>query len=215
MIKENIILEKKYFDLSSKLIEELEKTSLMKKKKLVIGICGESGSGKSVTAKCLQILLEKQGINAVILHQDSYFIFPPKENHEKRKLDLSWVGPNEVEMDLMQTHIEQFKSHKERITTRVVDYEKNVFLQQDSVFKNKSVLIVEGVYTFLLKELDYKIFIERSYKDTLEKRKERKREVYDPFVERVLAIEHAIVSPLRKLANVKVTKNYAIKNKST
>lgn len=209
MIYENIEIKDSYFELSNQLIERLKKQSLLKKPKLVIGIGGESGSGKSVTAICLKLQLEKLNTPCLILHQDSYFKLPPKENHQKRKQDLSWVGSNEVQLDLLQNHIEQFKSGKEKTIVPVVDYEQNIFLKQVAIFKNQSVLIVEGVYTFLLKQLDYKIFMERNYQDTIEERKMRSREVYDPFVEQVLAIEHAIVFPLKKLADALVRKDYS------
>lgn len=209
MIYENIEIKDSYFELSNQLIERLKKQSLLKKQKFVIGIAGESGSGKSVTAICLKLLLEKLNISSLILHQDSYFKLTPKENHQKRKQDLSWVGSNEVQLDLLQSHIEQFKSGKEKTTVPVVDYEQNTFLQQVAVFKDQSILIVEGVYAFLLKQLDYKIFIERNYQDTIEERKMRSREVYDPFVEQVLEIEHTIVFPLKKLADAVVRKDYS------
>lgn len=211
MINEKIILKKKYFDLSAQLIEDMNRHSWLVKDKLVIGVCGESGSGKSVTAKCLKILLEERNIKTSILHQDSYFILPPKENHAKRQADISWVGPNEVQLELLQQHINQFKSHQKNITVPVVDYENNSFSQYELDLKNTSVLIVEGVYSFLQNQLDYKIFIERTYKETQENRKKRSREIYDPFVEQVLSIEHGIIAPLKNKADVLIRKDYSIK----
>lgn len=215
MIHETIEIKDSYFNLSSELIEKLEEESLLNKEKLVIGICGESGSGKSVTAICLQKELEKLKISSIILHQDSYFKLPPKDNHEKRKTDLNWVGPNEVQMDLLQSHIEEFKAHKEELSVPIVDYEKNIFLHEERNIKDYSVLIIEGVYAFFLDQLDYKIFMERTYKDTLENRKKRTREVYDPFVETVLDIEHSLVLPLRELADATITKKYSLSAKDS
>lgn len=211
MINEDIILKEEYFGLSQQLIKEMNSLSLFKKEKLVIAICGESGSGKSVTAKCLKILLDQQNINSLILHQDSYFILPPSQNHAKRKADISWVGANEVQLDLLQQHINCFKSFEEKIIVPVVDYEKNIFLQEELNLKNISILIVEGVYSFFQQQLDCKIFIEKTYKETLPNRKKRSREIYDPFVEKVLSIEHGIIAPLKETADVLVSKNYLLK----
>ncbi|MFK7947033.1 MAG: uridine kinase [Saprospiraceae bacterium] len=214
LIKEDIPLKKGYFKLSSELIEVLKDNALFDNDKLVIGVCGESGSGKSVTAKCLQIELEKLNIPTMILHQDNYYKLLPKENHLKRKENIDWVGVNELRLDLFQSHIEAFKSKKETLTLPTVDYKKNTFSQQTVSIKGKSVLIVEGVYSFFLEKMDFKVFMERTYKDTLESRKSRSREVYDPFVEQVLDIEHRLVAPLTELADVIISSDYSILVKS-
>lgn len=210
LFKEPIELKKNYFDVSNGIIEQLVTKSLLQKEKLVIGICGESGSGKSVTARCLQIELEKRNIQSLILHQDGYYKLLPSENQAKRKADIGWVGVNEVRMDLMQQHVNDFKNGHDFINLPVVDYEKDSFEEYPINLRNKTVLIVEGVYSFCLRDFDYKIFMSRTYKETMAKRKERKREVYDPFVEEVLAIEHPIVLELGTQSDLTVSKEYKI-----
>ena len=158
----------------------------------------------------MHIELEKLNIHSVILHQDSYYKLPPNENHQRRKTDLNWVGVNEVKLDLLETHIAQFRNGDDFIMAPVVDYEKNLFLTHEALIKNKTVLIVEGVYAFELAHLDYKIFMNRTYKETMHKRKARNREIYDPFVERVLEIEHALIQPLKEKADLLVEKDYSI-----
>jgi len=210
MIYESLEIKDEYFDLTNQLIKRLERRDLLKKDKLVIGVCGESGSGKSVTAICLQKELERQNIPAVILHQDSYYKLPPKENHAKRKADISWVGYNEVKFDLIRSNIEAFRAHADKLTVPVVDYEKNIFLEREVDIKDTLVLIVEGVYAFIIDEFDYKIFMARNYKDTLENRKKRTRETYDPFVEKVLQIEHSLISPFKEKADAVITNDYKL-----
>jgi len=210
LIKEPLIIKKEYFGTSRKIVEILSDTFSLKKKKIVIGICGESGSGKSVTAKCLQLELEKINIQSIILHQDSYYKLPPRENHKKRKSDLSWVGSTEVKMDLLQSHIQKFRSKEVKINVPILDYVQNRFLNQEVKIDDKSVLIVEGVYSFMLEQLDFKIFMARTYKDTIAKRKERSREIYDPFVEKVLQIEHSEISPMKDFADLIIRKDYSI-----
>jgi len=209
-IKEPVKIKNAYFDLSQQLIEHLKIANLLEKEKFVIAIGGESGSGKSVTAKCLQIELEKLGVLSIIMHQDGYYKLTPKENHHKRKADITWVGLEELKLDLMQQHIDQFKEKAELINVPIVNYQLNQFFTHSSILKGKTVLIVEGVYAFYLNNFDYKIFMNRTYKDTLEKRKERTRETYDPFVEQVLEIEHSLVSKRKGLANAVITKEYEI-----
>lgn len=211
LINEPLAIKTEYFDLSTALVDVLTESDLFGRDKLVIGVCGESGSGKSVTAKCLQIELEKRNISTVILHQDNYYKLPPKENHLKRKESLNWVGTNELKMDLFQSHIEQFKAKKTKVTIPMVNYQDNSFSESTISIEDKQVLIVEGVYAFYLNNFDFKIFMERTYKGTFEARKARSREVYDAFVEQVLAIEHELVASLGNTADVVVDTNYSVK----
>lgn len=211
-IKEPIKVKNDYFDLSIQLIEHLKAAHVLEKDKLVIAIAGESGSGKSVTAKCLQIELEKLGMHSVIMHQDGYYKLTPKENHNKRKADIEWVGLEELKLDLMQQHIDQFKAKEALINVPMVNYQLNQFFTHNLILKGKTVLIVEGVYAFYLNNFDYKIFMAKTYKDTRETRKKRTRETYDPFVEQVLQIEHSLVSERKGLANLIITNEYTIES---
>lgn len=212
LIKEPLEIKKEYFELTRQLIRQLEKTRQLEKEKLVISIAGESGSGKSITAKCLQIELEKLNIHSVIIHQDGYYKLTPKENHAKRKSDISWVGVNELQIDLIQQHIRQFKAKENVISIPTVNYKLNKFVSNNTILSGKSVLIIEGVYSFFLKEADYKIFMSRSFNDTLENRKNRSREQYDPFVEKVLKIEHDIVSGQKTMGDSIISKDYQLIN---
>lgn len=207
---EPLPIKQEYFALSEEVISHLSNLSHLEQNKLVIGIAGESGSGKSTTASCLKIALEKHGIKAIILHQDGYFKLPPKENHQKRKLNIDHVGPEEVDLERMQAHINAFKESADYIDFRTVNYLENRFGTHRTATNGATVLIVEGVYTFDLDKLDYKLFMSRSYHDTLEKRRQRSRETYDPFVEEVLEVEHQIVAPQRSLADAVVDINYRL-----
>lgn len=207
---ESLNIRQEYFNLSRDIVRDLEKNTSIDQNQLVIGIAGESGSGKSVTAKCLQIELERHNISSTIIHQDGYYKLTPKENHEKRKADIGWVGPDELRLDLMQQHIDQFKAQASSIDIPVVNYCENSFNTNTVSLKNKSVLIVEGVYAFFLKNLDFKIFMSRTYIDTLEKRRSRTRETYDSFVEQVLEIEHEIVTKQREQATIFINKDYQV-----
>lgn len=212
MIIEPIRINDDHFLLSEQIYNELIDKEYFKNNKLSIGICGESGSGKTVTSVCLQQFLEKKNINSVILHLDSYYKLTPKENHEKRKADINWVGVNELNISMIDRHIEQFKSNKDKIKVPVVDYQENKFLETIKYLKNVSVIIIEGVYAFYVKELDYKIFLEKTFKDTLESRMKRTREIYDTFVEKVLEIEHELVVGQKIHADLIIDKDYNIKD---
>ena len=58
--------------------------------------------------------------------------------------------------------------------------------------------------------MDTKIFIERTFSDTKSVRCARSREQYDPFVEKVLQIEHEIISQLKSKADMLISKDYTL-----
>ena len=113
---------------------------------LVVGIAGESGSGKSITATCLARELDGAGRRARVIHQDDYFRLPPRSNHEHRLLDLAHVGPHEVNLDLLRTHIADFRAKRDNISVPLVDYPGNRFVTERFDFGQVDVLLVEGTY---------------------------------------------------------------------
>ncbi len=170
--------------------------------KFVIAVSGETGSGKTTLAKALSRQFENAGIKTVILNFDDYFHYPPKTNEQKRRQDISWVGPQEVNRDLLQLHLLAFKNNIPSIIKPVVDYENNRFYEQSLIFRDKQVLLLEGTYIFDLKGIDYRIFLDLDYHETLERRKKRAREQLDEFLNRVLEIEHNIISKYKSQADL-------------
>ena len=74
------------------------------------------------------------------------------------------------------------------------------------------MVVAEGTYTSLLKNVDTRVFIARNRLDTLEHRKKRNRgkEVGDPFIENILKIEHKIIAGHKQLADFVITKEYDV-----
>ena len=210
MIKEDIEIKKEYTKLGIQICQVILPLSRLKSK-TVVAVCGESGSGKTVTATSLKMQLKSNGVSSRILHLDSYFKLPPKENHKKRQKGLDWVGSNEVNLNLLQEHVNAFKEGAEKIEIPVVDYGNNCFEELELDLKNEDVLIIEGVYSFLIEGINFGIFMERNYLQTREIRKRRNREVYDDFVEQILEIEHGIIAPLIKKADMIIDSNYTVR----
>ena len=63
----------------------------------------------------------------------------------------------------------------------------------------------------MIEGINFGIFMERNYLQTREIRKRRNREVYDDFVEQILEIEHGIIAPLIKKADMIIDSNYTIR----
>jgi len=170
---------------------------------LAVTVAGESGSGKSEIAHCLAELLEKDGQIAIVLGQDDYFKLPPKSNHEKRQKDISWVGPGEVRLDLLDENISDLKEHPDRpVKKPLVYFDENRIDSETIAPKKRDVIITEGTYTSLLENVDVRAFINRNYRQTKKARLKRARDPDVDFLEKVLEIEHQEISKHKARADV-------------
>lgn len=204
-MNEKLNIKEEFFSLSEQLFQMIKSEGIVPK--MVIGISGESGSGKSVTAYCLSKVFEQHQIPTSRIQMDDYFHLPAKTNHENRLLSFDHIGPQEVNLDLLDEHILAFKEARD-VTGPFSNFAANTLESHHLAFAQKEVLIVEGTYIPLLQRIPFYIFIDKSYLDTLENRLSRGRESFDPFVEQVLKIEHEIISSFKAKADIVIDKNY-------
>lgn len=179
----------------------------------VISVAGESGSGKSETAQALADALRARGIESIVLGQDDYFVLPPKSNDAKRREDPAWLGPHrEVHLDKMQSNIDAARQGADSVVKPFIDYDANSATDEPVDLTDKDVVIVEGTYVSLLRNVDTRVFIARNRLETKEHRLKRNRgtEATDPFIESVLEIEHKIIAGHRKLADFVITRDYDV-----
>ncbi len=184
---------------------------IAQRERTVIGVAGESGSGKSVTATILARALGDAGYEAIVLHQDDYFVLPPRANHAARERAIDRVGPGEVNLALLQSHVTAFRSGCDGVVGPTVDYAADRFDARQIALAGVKVLLVEGTYVLGLEDLDTRIFLEASYADTHTRRRARARDADSPFVEHVLAIEHAIIVRQAALADLLVNADFLVR----
>ncbi len=177
-----------------------------------ITVAGESGSGKSETATAIADALAAHDLSTVIFQQDDYFVHPPKTNDGVRRKDISWVGPQEVRLDLLDRHLQAFLDGAARIEKPLAIYEEDRFVTETMATADAGVAIAEGTYTTLLTHVGTKIFIDRDYRETRAHREKRKRDAaeLDPFIDDVLRIEHGIIASHRSLADIIINKDYTV-----
>lgn len=173
-------------------------------------IAGESGSGKSELAQALADHLEDRGIRATILQQDDYFVYPPKTNHRARLTDITWVGPGEVRLDLLDRHLAAALAGEREVEKPLVHYEQDRIDLERRSLEGVRVAIAEGTYTSLLANAQTRVFIDRTYRETKKDRLERAREAHDDFLERVLEIEHRIIAGHKDRANLLVDGDFRV-----
>ena len=171
-------------------------------------VAGESGAGKSEVATEIARLLTDKGIKSGILQQDDYFVFPPKTNHEMRRRNIDQVGLYEVKLDFMESNLRSFKRGESQIYKPLVIFDEDRITTEEMEIADLGVLIAEGTYTTSLKFADFRVFIDRDYRQTLESREERARDKFEPFVEQVLEREHRIISKHKTLANAIISPDF-------
>lgn len=178
----------------TQLVQQLANDGWLDGRPLVIGVAGESGSGKSTAAEQLAQLLNARGVPTAFINQDNYFIRPPRTNHEFRLQDLANVGPHEVQLSLIAEHIAAFRKGA-TVTAPQVNYPANRFDSAARSFAGLQALIVEGTYVLMLDDLDVTVFLQATHRDTHERRMTRNRDIWEPIIDTILDIEHRLIAP--------------------
>ena len=189
-----------------RLFDEIARTG----RRYTITVAGESGSGKSETARALHDVLAERSIKSVILQQDDYYVLPPRSNDAARRANFCWVGTSEVRIDLLDAHLAAAREGEEALVKPLVIYAENLITEESISLDGIDVVIAEGVYTSLCANVDRRVFIARNRLETMEHRMKRGREEFDSFIEEVLKAEHEIISLHRPLADVVITREYGV-----
>jgi uridine kinase len=209
---DTIVIEEHHQRAADAIIPMILPTIEKSDSRYTISVAGESGSGKSEIAAALAEGLRKHNIDSIVLQQDDYFVYPPKSNDKARRDDISWVGPQEVKLKLMDENLAHFLANETELDKPLVIYEDDRIVDESMKTGDAKVAIAEGTYTSLLENIDLRIFINRTFQETRahrEKRSRHKSEL-DPFIDSVLDIEHRIISSHRDRANIIINSDYSV-----
>ena len=108
-----------------------------------------------------------------------------------------------MRLDLLAEHV----AHLKRGTAEPLE-KPQVHFDEDRIGSEVlqdgpyDVVLVEGTYTGMLDGIDLRVFIDRDYRQTKKARLTRARDPDVDFLERVLAIEHAIISKQKDVADL-------------
>jgi uridine kinase len=207
---DKLIIEPRHREAAESIAPLLERQLSDRDAPLIVSIGGESGSGKSELAEALADDLRGRGVPSLVIQQDDYFVYPPKTNDRKRRANIDWVGPQEVRLDLLDHHLRELIDGAESIAKPVVFYNEDRISEERLQTERARVAIVEGTYTSLLRNVDVRVFIDRSFMDTRDARAERGREIQDAFLDRVLEIEHGIISKHRAHADILIKADFSV-----
>lgn len=177
------------------------------KNKYIIAIAGEVSSGKTTLAYLLGRMLKMEGISVKILDLVDFYKVAPLERKEYReKHGVETVGVEEYDWDKIEAVITSFKKGKEE-TLPLVDLLTDKVDYLSTNFKGIQVLIISGLYAFYCKQVDYKIFMELTYRETYEAQKYTGKEIMDDFRQKILEKEHEAVQKQKNDADAYIDFN--------
>ncbi|WP_301109612.1 uridine kinase [Sporosarcina sp.] len=182
----------------------------MKKKPVVIGIAGGSGSGKtSVTKKIHEVF---QGHSVVVIEQDDYYRDQSHLQFEER-LQTNYDHPLAFDTELLIHHIEELLN-RQSIQKPTYDYTIHTRSTETVTVESQDVIILEGILVLedeRLRELmDIKLFVDtdsdiRIIRRILRDINDRGRtveSVVQQYLSVVRPMHNQFIEPTKKYANI-------------
>ena len=177
--------------------------------KIIVGICGGTGSGKTTLAKKIK---ESFSERSVLLHQDAYYKEFSDLSIEERS-QINFDHPNSIDFALLRQHILDLKNNNPIEEPR---YNFCTHSRETSteLLMPAQIIIVEGILLFAVPEIcelfDMKIFIDTDDDIRLLRRierdiSERARDlggIKDQYTRTVKPMHDRYVRPSKEKADV-------------
>lgn len=190
-------------------------------RRIVIGVCGGSGVGKSETASLLGWMLHEDGIEAYILSGDNYPRRIPAENDAERKRLYEERGEEALEAYLGSNQeadfrrVEQicldFKAGAPTLLLKRMGRTAGEIWDEEVDVAGKRALIIEWTHagSSQFEGVDIIILLNSTPEETLAHRRKRARdgEVDSPFTRKVLEIEQDHLNRDAHRADIILTKD--------
>jgi uridine kinase len=208
MLGDVLLITEKHLIAAEGIIKEV---LARKTDKFIIGISGESGSGKSELAHAVAKGLRKHGITAKPLHIDNYYRILPLDRTKWRTENgiEKVVGYSEYDWDTIYRNINEFKQGMSS-TGPCVDLVTEHVDQLTTDYKVVDMLIIDGLYAIKTEGVDLSVFIELTYHETKKAQVVRGKEPQNEYRSRVLEQEHKMVQALRPNADLLINMDYQL-----
>ena len=179
--------------------------------KFIIAISGESGSGKSELTHVIARELKKVGVVAKPMHIDNFYrILPLERTAWRTRYGVeNVVGYDEYDWERINATLDDFRNDR-KSTMPCVDLVTEQVDQLTTDFSVIEMLIIDGLYAIKTEGVDMHIFLERTYQDSRKAQLARGKEPQNEFRTSVLMQEHKMVTGLKPLADILVTKEYDV-----
>ncbi|MFX3624503.1 MAG: uridine kinase [Ectobacillus sp.] len=181
-----------------------------KKKPVVIGIAGGSGSGKTSVTKA--IFDHFQGHSILMLEQDYYYKDQSDLPLEER-LKTNYDHPLAFDNDLLIEHIKELLQYRP-IEKPVYDYKLHTRSQEVIFVEPKDVIILEGILVLEDKRLrdlmDIKLFVDtdadirilRRMQRDIQERGRTMESVIEQYVNVVRPMHNQFIEPSKRYADI-------------
>ena len=176
--------------------------------KLVLGIAGGTGSGKTTVARAIQ---ERVGAERIAyLEHDSYYRDLAHLTMDERR-EVNFDHPDAFDSELLAEHIDQLTAGH-AVEQPVYSYKESVRLDEVTVVKPRPLIIVEGILVLenraLRERMDACIFVDTDDDIRLLRRIRRDTQERGRNLESVLGQYEATVRPMH-LAFVHPSRRHA------
>lgn len=176
----------------------------------IVGISGESGSGKSELAHALGKILKDNNIRVKIIHTDNYYKIQPLLREEwRRNKGFEMIGLDEYDWIKIRKTIRDFKEEQECMIP-CIDLIPEQVDKLITDFSKVDLLIVEGLYAIKAPDIDLRVFIDLTYHETKINQIIRMKEALSEFRLGILEKEHQTVIGLKHKADLIVDKSYQV-----
>jgi len=194
--------------ITRRIMIELDKRPKMYK--FILGISGETGSGKSEVAHSIGLRLKKEHIRVKILHSGNYYKISPLLLTEWRKnKGIDSVGINEYDWNLINRNIQDFKEDRESMLP-IIDVVPEQIDKLITDLKKIDFLILTGLYAIKADGIDLRVFIDLNFKETKLAEAIAMKTPMDEFSIKVLEKEHLNVQLLKPMADLFINKGYQV-----
>lgn len=178
------------------------------KKRVLVGIAGGSGSGKTVASKNLTTFLSPN--DSVIISQDSYYKDRSDLDMEERAA-INHDHPDSFDFDLMKEQLTVFLDG-DAIDIPIYDFATHTHMRETETVHPVPIVIVEGLMIlgieFLRELMDVKVYVDVPADIRFIRRLKRDIEERDREVKSVVHQYLQTVRPMHEQF-VEKTKNYA------
>jgi uridine kinase len=181
-----------------------------KESRYIVGISGESGSGKSELAHALGKALKDNRIRVKVIHTDNYYKIQPLLREEwRRNKGFDKIGLEEYDWVKIRKTIRDYKEEQECVIP-CIDLIPEQVDKLITDFSKIDMLILDGLYAINAPDIDLRVFIDLTYHETKINQIIRLKEALTDFRLNILDREHQAVCSLKSKADYIVDKAYQL-----